>query len=45
MYIASVMLRQIEILHIAEPFIRDPSPFEDEIAIAKLKVVIKSWQN
>jgi hypothetical protein len=29
-------VRQIEI-HTAEPFIPEPSPFEDEIAIAKLK--------
>jgi hypothetical protein len=41
--------RQLEI-HTAEPVVPDPSPFEVEIAITKLKmyklpVVIEFWQN
>jgi hypothetical protein len=48
MYIVSSNVRQIEI-HTAEPLVPDPSRFEVEIAIAKLKstnrqLVIKFWQ-
>jgi hypothetical protein len=36
MYIGSVIIREIEI-QTAEPLVPEPSPFEVEITIAKLK--------
>jgi hypothetical protein len=44
-----INIRQIEI-HAAEPLLLEPSPFEFEFVVAKLKsinhqVLIKFWQN
>jgi hypothetical protein len=36
--------RQLE-MHMAEPLVPDPSPFEVEIAIAKLKRYNSSWSD